>query len=385
MKIFNLKKIFNIKKIIRILALPIILLIGGLATEYIYPLEKTLYLPEIVLFIVILSILLLTYNLLIEVCAGIARSNFISNSRIARHIFELVKNSLRVFFILIAINIYVYSANLPAFYARLTNKVIYGILILLAGWVFTQLLKIGEIWSQHRLEKNDIDASYLTAQFTKIKMIRQVLNYLVIIVTIAAILMLFDQARTIGISLIASAGLLSAILGFAAQKPLASIFTGIQLAFSQPVKMGDIVIIEGEYGTIEEITMSYAVVKIWDARRIVVPLNYFFDRPIQNWSYRKENLLGTVFFYVDYSAPVAILREEVEKMVKAAPFWDGNVWNLQVTNLSSDSMELRVTVSAVDPGNLWNLRVFIREKLITFINKEYPGSFPKKRLLMHQN
>jgi small-conductance mechanosensitive channel len=155
----------------------------------------------------------------------------------------------------------------------------------------------------------------------------------------------------------------------------------VQIAITQPIRLDDVVIVEGEWGRIEEITLTYVVVRIWDERRLVLPVSYFIEKPFQNWTRTSSNILGTVFLYTDYSVPVDALRKQLDVFLKNHPKWDGRVANIQVTDTKERYMELRILLSSVDSSRNWDLRVDIREKMIDFLNKEYPDCFAKTRIL----
>jgi small-conductance mechanosensitive channel len=160
---------------------------------------------------------------------------------------------------------------------------------------------------------------------------------------------------------------------------LSNLIAGIQLAITEPIRIGDAVVVEGESGNIEEITSTYVVVRIWDQRRMVLPLTYFIEHPFQNWTLSSTDLLGTVLLHVDYSVPVEELRQELQRLLEAAPLWDRRVWNLQVTDTGDRSVELRAMMSASSAGRLWDLRVQVREALLVFLRERYPQSLPKAR------
>jgi small-conductance mechanosensitive channel len=201
---------------------------------------------------------------------------------------------------------------------------------------------------------------------------------------LAAGLMMFDTVRSLGASVLASAGVIGIIVGFAAQRTIANLFAGFQLAMTQPIRIDDVVIVENEWGRIEEITLTYVVVRIWDLRRLIVPLSYFIERPFQNWTRAQSDILATVFLYTDYAVPVDAMREELKRILAQAPDWDGKVCALQVTNASDRSVELRALASAADASKAWNLRCEIREKLIFFVQQNYPDSLPRVRAEMRQ-
>ena len=191
--------------------------------------------------------------------------------------------------------------------------------------------------------------------------------------------MLFQQVRHVGTSLLASAGIMGIIAGVAGQKTLANLIAGFQIALAQPIRQDDVVIVEGEWGRIEEITLSYVVVHIWDDRRLVLPLTYFVEKPFQNWTRNSAQLLGSVFVWVDYSFPLEEGREALKRIIESSPLWDRRFWNLQVTDTSERTMQLRVLATSEDSSKSWDLRCEIREKFIAYIQKHHPRSLPVVR------
>lgn len=192
-------------------------------------------------------------------------------------------------------------------------------------------------------------------------------------------LMTFPSIRHLGESLFASAGLAALVAGLAARSTFSNLIAGVQIAFTQPMRLDDVVIVEGEWGWIEEIRTTYVVVRIWDLRRLIVPLSYFIEKPFQNWTRQTADLLGTVFLYTDYTVPVEEVRQEIHRVLESSKRWDGKVWGMQVTNASERSMELRALMSAPNASVAFELRCFVREKLIQFLQEKYPQSLPKTR------
>ncbi|MFW5774552.1 MAG: mechanosensitive ion channel family protein [Tangfeifania sp.] len=217
---------------------------------------------------------------------------------------------------------------------------------------------------------------------TQFNILERILVFLIILISIGLILMLFDEVKRIGISLFASAGVAGVIIGLAAQRVIGAVLAGIQIAITQPIRLDDVVIIEGEWGRIEEITLTYTVVRIWDQRRLVVPSTYFFEKPFQNWTRTSAEILGTVFIYTDYRVSFDALRKELTRLLESTPHWDKRVNELQVTDAKQNGIEIRALMSAKDSTTAWDLRVFIREKLIEFLQKNYPESLPKTRILI---
>jgi len=220
---------------------------------------------------------------------------------------------------------------------------------------------------------------------TQFNIMESIIIALVIIVSIGSILMLFDDVKRLGISLFASAGVAGIIIGFAAQRMIGAVLAGLQIAITQPIRLDDVVIIEGEWGRIEEITLTYVVVHIWDKRRLIVPTTYFFEKPFQNWTRTTAEILGTVFIYTDYKVSFEALREELTRLLESTPLWDKKVNVLQVTDAKTNGVEVRALMSAKDSSTAWDLRVFVREKLIEFLQKNYPESLPKTRVLIQSD
>jgi small-conductance mechanosensitive channel len=223
---------------------------------------------------------------------------------------------------------------------------------------------------------------------TQMTMLRRVANSMVVLIGLGIAVLQIDVFRTIGTSLLASAGLAGVILGLAAQRTLGNIFAGIQLAISQPVRIGDNVVFENEWGWIEEITYTYVVIRIWDLRRLVIPINYLLDRPIYNWTRNSPTLLGTVFLYLDYRMPIEPIRQELPRIAKTSEFYDKelDVCTVLVTNCTDRVIEVRALVSAPDAGSAWNLRCLVRERLIAFLQSYEGGRYlPRTRVQMEQD
>lgn len=214
---------------------------------------------------------------------------------------------------------------------------------------------------------------------TQVRVFRNVGGFVIIVITLAFVLLTFDRVRQIGAGLLASAGIAGIVLGFAAQRGIATVIAGIQIAISQPIRMDDVVIIEGEWGRIEEINLTYVVLRLWDLRCLIVPVTYFLEKPFQNWTRGSSDLLGSVELHLDYSVPVDALRQEFQRLLESSPLWDKKVCALQVTNTTETSMTLRPLMSAKNASDAWNLRCHIREKLIEFVKTEYPGTLPHVR------
>ncbi len=228
-------------------------------------------------------------------------------------------------------------------------------------------------------EKDNLKARKVYTQF---RVLERIIIFTVILIAIAIALMTFEGIRRIGISLFASAGVAGIIIGFAAQKLLGSILAGFQIALTQPIRIEDVVIVENEWGWIEEITLTYVVVRIWDKRRLIVPTTYFIEKPFQNWTRVSADILGTVFIYTDYQVPIGELRKEFTRILEGSGLWDGKVNVMQVTNATEKTVEIRALMSTVDSPTAWDLRVLVREKLLSFLQENYPQSLPRMRVEM---
>lgn len=251
--------------------------------------------------------------------------------------------------------------------------------IILLGWSCIAAITLA---SDYYLRRPGVDFSgdpLGRKHLTQVRVLRRVSVTVVMLVTIAAALMTFDSVKQYGVSLIASAGAAGLVVGLAARPLLTNLFAGIQIAITQPIRIGDAVIVENEWGWIEEITGTYVVIKIWDWRRMVVPLSYFLDRPFQNWTRQSSDLIGTVMLWVDYTVPVARIRTKLEELVRTSTLWDGQVVNLQVVDSGERALQLRALVSARTSPEVWDLRCEIREKLIAFLQDQYPAALPKQR------
>jgi small-conductance mechanosensitive channel len=217
---------------------------------------------------------------------------------------------------------------------------------------------------------------------TRLRVLRQLLIFIVAMVCLGVILMNIDAVRQIGSGLLASAGVAGVIVGLAAQKSLTTIIAGLQIALTNPMKIGDVVIVESDYGTIEEITLTYVVVKIWDLRRLILPITYFLEKPFENWTRSSSELLGTVFLYVDYFTSIDAIRAKGQEIIAASPLWDKRVYAVQVTDWKSNTVEVRILVSAQSAPQLFDLRCLVREKILAFMQEQDPGNFP---LIRHLN
>lgn len=225
------------------------------------------------------------------------------------------------------------------------------------------------------------NASDLTARRvrTQISVLRRIFIVVVIVIAVGFMLMTFPEVRQFGSSLLASAGLAGLVAGVAMKSTLSNLIAGLQIALTEPIRIEDVVIVEGEWGWIEEILTTYVIVRTWDLRRLVVPLTYFIEHTFQNWTRRTPDLLAYVYIYCDYTVPVEELRKEFRRVVESTPLWDRQVCVLQVSDSSEHTVQVRALTSASDSSRAWDLRCYVREKLIQFLRENYPACLPKTR------
>jgi small-conductance mechanosensitive channel len=248
----------------------------------------------------------------------------------------------------------------------------FGWLLISLGWVLQERVR------DHLLAgvRDDRRAKRI---LTRAAILSRIVTTLLVVLTAAAMLLTFPEARAIGTSIMASAGIAGLVIGIAARPATESLIAGIQVALTEPFSLEDSVVVEGEWGWIEEITSAYVVVRTWDLRRLIVPLKYFLEKPFQNWTRSGEGLIGQVTVEVDYTTPVSMLREEVGRIVAGSALWDGQQWSLQVTEAGDQTIRLRVLASTANPADTFDLRCEIREKLITHLQQAYPEALPRIR------
>lgn len=250
------------------------------------------------------------------------------------------------------------------------------------AWLVIAVLRGLERLTKERYDLTVADNLEARRVHTQLDVLARAIYLFVIVVAVGAALMTFPRVRELGTSLLASAGVAGLAIGLAARPVLENLIAGLQIALTQPIRIDDVVIIENEWGRIEEITATYVVVRIWDQRRLIVPFSTFIQQPFQNWTRQSAELLGTIYVYADYTVPVEAVREELRRIVEASEHWDGRVCALQVTGASDRTMELRGLMSAQDSGKAWELRVHAREKLFEFLQREYPDALPRSRVTL---
>lgn len=384
------KKIITLKKIIlRAARVPVLYVLIGIvliALSYIddvFPLTswKDMFdlTDNIGSIFIALATLTFVYNFTILICRRYEKKIHLEH-KIATLVLATIRKGLRVIYLLAAFDIAISIIGPTQHYLVLANQMVRVTLIAALGWIAIQIFYAIEAVLHQYIHTQD-DLNRAKALYTKMRILRNIATVAIIIITVAAILMSFSSVRNIGISLLASAGFLTAIIGLSAQKTLFSLFSGLQIALSQPIKIGDVVVIEKESGIIEEITFTYVTIKLGDRRRLVVPINYFIDKPFENWSHEGNSLRSSLHLHVDFLMPIKPLREQLDAILSQSPHWDGVAKKLQVSNLDKNCIELRIQVSAANADNLSDLRAEVREKLLEFIQQHYPTYFPTGRSL----
>ena len=291
----------------------------------------------------------------------------------------LLGKSLRVIVPVVGIIFALPVLNLSPEYAGLLSKGSSILLIVAVALISFQAVHLIEKAVLARYDITVADNLQARKVYTQVRVLSNTLYVIISLFTVASVLMLFEEVRHFGTSILASAGVVGIIIGFAAQKTISNLFAGFQLAMTQPIRLDDVVVVEGEWGRIEEITLTYVVIHIWDDRRMVVPLSYFIEKPFQNWTRASADLLGSVFVWMDYSLPLDEIRKALKEIIETNPLWDRRFWNLQVTDATEKTMQLRVLATSADSSKSWDLRCDIREKLIAYIQKNHPQSLPQLR------
>lgn len=303
-----------------------------------------------------------------------------------RDLLERVKRPLGFLIPLIGLQVVWRSAPEGFPFTGTVSHLISIMIIAVIVWLGLRVVDAGRqvIFKRHPIQVSDNRTARRI--HTQTQVLVHTLSFFVILFGIAAMLMTFPGAKQIGTSLLASAGLAGLAVGFAAKPVLGNLIAGLQIALTQPLSLDDVVIVENEWGRIEEITSTYVVIKIWDERRLIVPLQYFIENPFQNWTRESTQLLGSLFLWVDYAMPLEPLRQELERLCKQVPeLWDSRVANVQVTDTSDKAIQLRILVSSSNAGNGWDLRCMLREKLVQFIATNHPDYLPQLRTVYSED
>jgi small-conductance mechanosensitive channel len=283
-------------------------------------------------------------------------------------------------FPLVAIELAIVAVRLPDWLKEPLERTLGLCIIAAIAWAAIALVELGTDLAKTRYRLDEEDNLRARQVETRLDILNRTATTLVIIVGVSLMLMTFPEIRAFGATLLASAGLVGLVAGLAARPFFENLVAGLQIALTQPIRIDDVVVVESETGRIEKITETYVVVRLWDLRRMVLPLTYFLEKPFQNWTYSSANLIGSVLLYPGYGPPIAKLREEAERIVKASPLWDGNVCNVAMTDAKESTPEIRVLVSARGSSQLFDLRCYVRERLVAFAQEHYPAGTPTTRI-----
>lgn len=294
-------------------------------------------------------------------------------------VLDQTRNLTRLGLLLIAMAIALQSAPLGAETRAFVSRLLGLGVICLVGWIALTALGIAADIYLMRFAVATPDNLLARKHVTQVRVLLRVAEVIIVLVTLGFALMTFNEVREFGVTLFASAGVAGIVAGLAARPVMSNFLAGVQIAISQPIRIGDAVIVESEWGTVEEITFSYVVLKLWDLRRLVVPISYFIEKPFQNWTRTGSELVGAVMLYVDHTTPVDTVRKKLTEIVAQSKLWNGKVAGLQVTDCKETTIELRALVSADNAGAVADLRAEVREKLIDFLQREHPHALPRRR------
>ncbi|HYW92397.1 MAG TPA: mechanosensitive ion channel domain-containing protein [Gammaproteobacteria bacterium] len=258
-------------------------------------------------------------------------------------------------------------------------------LIAAAGWLATRSVDALVSSIGRRFPTDRPDNLQARRVHTQLRLLQRISLVVIVVIVVSLMLMTFPGVARLGTTLFASAGVAGLVIGIAARPTLSNLIAGVQVALAEPIRIDDVVVVEGEWGWVEEIGTTYVVVRIWDLRRLVLPITYFIEKPFQNWTRTTADILGTVFVYADYMLPVEAVREELHRILQASGMWDDKAWGLQVTDADRNTVQLRALMSAPDSSRAWDLRCHVREKLIAFLQREYPQHLPRTRVELERD
>jgi len=285
-----------------------------------------------------------------------------------------------VFIPLLLLNISLSFMEMGKLFKAQFGRVLEISLTITLAMILIRIIKVLEDHFYHKYDLNKEDNLKERKIRTQLQFIRKFVVSLIVLVTTAIVLLSFESMRKVGTGLLTGVGIGGIIIGFAAQKSLGNLLAGFQIAFTQPLRIDDVLIVEGEWGRVEEISLTYVVVNIWDQRRLILPITYFIEKPFQNWTRVSAQLLGTVFLYLDYTIPIPPLREELTRLLISHPLWDKRVNVVQLTDNKESLVEVRFLMSARNSSQAFDLRCDVRENMIAFIREHYPESLPKTRV-----
>ncbi len=289
------------------------------------------------------------------------------------------RRPVRLALMLAALLLALPRVQLPRGWDQIAQHAALIMLITLIGWTLILMMSYFGDRSSRRYRFDTDDNLVARKYVTQLRVLKRATNIIIGLITAGAVLLTFEGVREYGLSLFASAGVAGLVLGLAARPVLANLIAGIQIAITQPIRLEDVVIVEGEWGWIEEIFATFVVVRIWDRRRLVVPLAYFIEKPFQNWTRETASIIGAVTWELDYTAPVEEMREKLDELLDKSELWDRDVANLQVVEAATETITVRALMSARTSPRVWDLRCEIREKMLLWLRAAYPAALPRQR------
>ena len=302
----------------------------------------------------------------------------------ALSLFAAMRRVTRFALVVVAVSAVLPVAPLDSAATAIVGKVLLVCTIALIGWGAIVAIEVASDLYLLRFRLDTEDNLLARKHVTQVRVLKRAVDIVVILIATGFALMTFESVQQYGVSLFASAGVAGLVAGLAARPLLSNLIAGVQIAMTQPIRIDDAVVVEGEWGWIEEITATYVVVKLWDWRRLIVPLAYFMEKPFQNWTREGAAIIGSVFLHLDYTVPVERVRKKLVQIANESKLWDGRVVNLQVSDAKPESIELRALVSARTSPMAWDLRCEVREKLIAFLQAEYPDALPRRRVVFER-
>lgn len=303
---------------------------------------------------------------------------------IIRSIQRRMKGTVFIFIPLMVLALVVGHFRLTEEQISTTRQVLKVLIIGSATIVVIRIINVVQDVLFHRYDTSSSDNLRARQARTQIIFLRKIAVLVITIIAAAIIMLSFDSVRKYGATILTSAGVAGIIIGFAAQKTIANLLAGFQIAFTQPIKIDDAVVVEGEWGWIEEINLTYVVIKIWDLRRLVVPITYFTEKSFQNWTRTSAQIIGTVYLYTDYTLPVDEIRKEFDRILNRTELWDKQIKNVQISDCDDHSMTVRFLMTAINSPMAWDLRCYVREELIRFVQEKYPKALPVTRAELHE-
>ncbi len=290
-----------------------------------------------------------------------------------------IRRPSRLAFVVLAMVVIAPTLNLPPFGMLMFQRIATMLLILTIGWIFSVIVSLMAERANRRY-RIDVEDNLRARQYiTQVRVLHRTAQTLIVLFTVGGMLLTFESVQRYGVSILASAGAAGLVLGFAARPVFANLIAGIQIALTQPIRIDDVVIVENEWGWIEEIRATYVTIRLWDWRRLVVPISYFIEQPFQNWTRDSASIIGTVMWHVDYTMPIDRFREKATEIIRASSLWDGNVVNIQVVEVTERTIQVRGLMSARTSPIAWDLRCEVREKVLAWIQQEYPHCLPRHR------